>query len=235
MTKATAPRPARDKPDEAPANAATAPAGDRSLSDRAYHKLMGMIVHRELAGGEVLVESHLTRALGLTRTPLREALVRLEGEGLLVKQTNRSFSVRSVRVSEFFQSLRVREYLETNAAALAVKRVDKRDIEALRKRIRGLANSEVHGPEHWKLDDDLHNWLTDSSGNAVLARTVRKLRITTQLFEIGQPFDRVEADAAEHLEILRALEAEDAEAARTAVARHLRNIEADVLRIVSNG
>ena len=221
---------------------ATAKAGDagtsqvsgRSLSDHAYHRLMDMIVHRQLSGGEVLVESRLADSLGLTRTPLREALVRLEGEGLLVKQANRSFAVRSVRVSEFFQSLRVREYLESQAAALAAKRVAIREIEGLRKRIARLAKTKAQSPEHWKLDNDLHNWLARSSGNAVLAEVVRKLRITTQLFEIGQPFDRVRADASEHLAILQALERGDPESAQLSVVSHLRNIETDVLHIVSS-
>ncbi len=210
------------------------PAAGRSLSDHAYQKLLDMIVHRQLSGGEVLVESRLAGALGLTRTPLREALVRLEGEGLLVKQANRSFAVRAVQVSEFFQSLRVREYLESHAAALAATRAAPVDIEVLRNRIAHLAKIEAQSPEHWKLDNDLHNWLAQSSGNAVLAQVVRKLRITTQLFEIGQPFDRVQADAAEHLAILRALEQGDSAAARHKIVQHLHNIEADVLRIVSS-
>lgn len=218
-----------------PATSPAAPlAAGRSLSDHAYQKLLDMIVHRQLSGGEVLVESRLSASLGLTRTPLREALVRLEGEGLLVKQANRSFAVRSVQVSEFSQSLRVREYLEGPATALAAKRAAPDDIEVLRERIAQLAKIEAQSPEHWKLDNDLHNWLARSSGNAVLAQAVRKLRITTQLFEIGQPFDRVQADATEHLAILRALEQGDSDAAQTAIMQHLRNIEADVLRIVSS-
>ncbi len=210
------------------------PVAGRSLSDHAYRKLLDMIVHRKLSGGDILVESRLAGSLGLTRTPLREALGRLEGEGLLVKQANRSFAVRSVQVSEFFQSLRVREYLESHAAAHAAKRVAPGDIAKLRKRIALLAKIEAQSPEHWKLDNDLHNWLAQSSGNAVLAQIVRKLRITTQLFEIGQPFDRVQADASEHLAILQALEQGDPDAARATILQHLRNIEADVLRIVSS-
>lgn len=225
---------AKGRPAAKAGDAGTGPAAGRSLSDHAYQMLMDMIVHRRLSGGEVLVESRLADSLGLTRTPLREAMVRLEGEGLLVKQANRSFAVRSVRVSEFFQSLRVREYLESQAAALAAKRVAGRDIEGLRKRIARLAKTQAQSPEHWKLDNDLHNWLARSSGNAVLADVVRKLRITTQLFEIGQPFDRVHADASEHLAILQALDEADPEAAQRAVVTHLRHIETDVLRIVSN-
>ncbi len=210
------------------------PAGS-SLADRAYGKVMDMIVHRELSGGEVLVEGRLAAALGLTRTPLREALVRLEGEGLLVKQANRSFAVRSVGAAEFFQSLKVRQYLEAKAVALAIGKVSPADIKGFRRRIKRLAKATTHNPEHWMLDNDLHGWLADGSGNAVLAQTIRRLRRTTQLFEIGRPFDRAGADAEEHLAILQALEDGNAEAVEAAVLAHLRNIEADVLQIVSGG
>jgi DNA-binding GntR family transcriptional regulator len=180
-----------------------------------------------------MVEGRLAELLGLTRTPLREALARLEGEGMLVKQANRSFAVRAVGIAEYCQSLKVRQYLEAKAAVLAAGKVAPREVAALRRRIKRLA--KAHSPEHWKLDDDLHNWLVDNGGNAVLAQIVRRLRITTRLFEIGRPFDRVRADAAEHLAILQALENGIAKAAEKAVRDHLRNFENDVLRAASGG
>ncbi len=57
-----------------------------SLSDKAYAKVRDMVVNRQLTGGDILVESRLAETLDLTRTPLREALVRLEGAGLLIKK-----------------------------------------------------------------------------------------------------------------------------------------------------
>ncbi len=196
---------------------------------------MDMIVHRRVSGGEVMVEGRLAESLGLTRTPLREALARLEGEGMLVKQANRSFAVRTVGIAEYFQSLKVRQSLEGKAAGFAAGKVAPREVAALRRRIKRLAKAKSHGPEHWKLDDDFHNWLADNGGNAVLARIVRQLRITTRLFELGRPFDRACADAEEHLAILQALESGDAKAAEKAVVDHLRNIEGDILAIVSGG
>lgn len=206
-------------------------AGATSLSDRAFERVRGLIVDRKLASGELLVEGQLAGQLGLTRTPLREALVRLEGAGFLVKRMNRSFAVRQVSLAEFFQSLKVRQYLESNAARLAAGRVLTRDIRSFRQRIKSLARTDDHLPAHWILDDDLHNWLSAAGGNDVLADAVKRLRITTQLFEIGCPFQRTRADAEEHLAILDALEAGDGKAA-AAVLKHLENIELDVMRIV---
>jgi DNA-binding GntR family transcriptional regulator len=206
---------------------------DSSLSDRAFTKVRDMIVNRQLKGGDNLVESRLAKGLDLTRTPLREALVRLEGTGLLVKKKGRSFAVRQVNITEFFQSLKVRQYLETKAAALAVGKVTPAEIDYFRQRIKDLSKEDEHVPGHWLLDNDLHEWLARAGGNDVLAQNILRLRTTTQLFEIGRPFDRADADADEHLEILKAITDGNARAAESAVLRHLRNIEKDVLGIVA--
>jgi len=204
-----------------------------SLSDKAYAKVRDMVVNRQLTGGDILVESRLAKTLDLTRTPLREALVRLEGAGLLIKKKGRSFAVRQVSVVEFFHSLKVRQYLESKAVALAADRVKQKDIEHYRQRIIDLSKENVHVPAHWILDDDFHIWLAEAGGNNVLADYIRRLRITTQLFEIGRPFNRAGADAEEHLAILKALGEGNTRGAETAIVRHLRNIEKDVLKIVT--
>ncbi len=205
------------------------------LSDQAYKTVTEMILNRKLVGGELLVEGRLANSLNLTRTPLREALVRLEGEGLLVKQANRSFSVHIVGASEFFQSMKVRRYMEAEAAALAVGKVKREAIETLRARVVKVLEDGVQGPGQWAVDEALHAMIAEASGNAVLAKMIRKLRITTLLFEVSRPFGRAGADAEEHLAILQAMEDGDVDAARRAMVDHLKNIEQDVLEIVSGG
>ena len=204
-----------------------------SLADQAFQTLHTMILERRLRAGEVLVENRLAETLHLTRTPLREAMVRLEGAGLLVKERNRSFAVRRVVMPEFFQTLRVRQYLEGKAATLAVGKIKAREIRGLRQRIRQLERADHRQPAHWALDDDLHRLIASASGNSVLAITIQRLRMTTQLYEVGRPFERAPADAAEHLAILEALEGGDEDAAEHAMLEHLRNIERDVLSTVS--
>jgi DNA-binding GntR family transcriptional regulator len=205
------------------------------LSDQAYKTVTEMILNRKLVGGELLVEGRLANSLNLTRTPLREALARLEGEGLLVKQANRSFSVHIVGASEFFQNMKVRQYTEAEAAALAAGKVEPEAIEALRARVMEVLDKGVRGPDQWAVDEALHAMIAKASGNAVLAKMIRKLRITTLLFEVSRPFGRAGADAEEHLAILQAARDGDSEAARRAMTHHLKNIEKDVLEIVSGG
>ncbi len=216
----------------------TQPAAGRlaaNLSEFAYRTVYDLILSRKLVGGEVIIEGRLAMALNISRTPLREALGRLEGEGLLVKQASRSFIVRKVSASEFFQSMKTREILEAEAIQLALGKVDPVALAELRAEVVHLSNIPVQGKEHWQADDRLHQLFADASGNLVIAKMIRDLRITTRLFEVSRPFDRVRVDGEEHLALVDAYQSGDPRQARKASQRHLRNLQRDVLEILSGG
>lgn len=206
-----------------------APDTSQSLASRAYAIIKGKILARELRGGTTVVEDRLARELDLSRTPLREALRRLSGEGLLVKEGSRQFTIRRVTASEFFQSMRVRELLESEAAALAAGRLDRELADKVRAEIQRLSKLKQQSHEHWQLDDQIHELIADTSGNAVAARLIHNLRATTRLFEINRPFGRVGADASEHLAILDAVESGNRKVARQAMRQHIRQIQKEVM------
>jgi DNA-binding GntR family transcriptional regulator len=196
-----------------------------NLSALAYRSIGDMIKDRRLRGGEVIVEQRLADELGISRTPLREALQRLEGEGLVLKVANRSFVVRHVELKEYLQSLKVREVVEAEAAALAVGRVDPAlmaEIRAETLAITRIVPYDTHA--HWASDDRVHNLFIDACGNDVMADIVHALRATTRLFEIARLADRLAPDSREHIAILDALAEGDARAARRAVAAHIRSL-----------
>lgn len=199
--------------------------GGLNLSSLTYRSVSEMIHHRRLRGGEVIVEQRLAEALGVSRTPLREALQRLEGEGLVRKVANRSYMVRKVGLQEYLESLKVRDILEPEAAALAIGRIAPAAIRAVRRELDDLQNAtQYHTDAHWISDDNLHTLFANACGNAVMAETILALRVTTRLFEIDRLADRLSPDSVEHLRILDALEAEDARAARRAVRAHIRSL-----------
>jgi len=196
-----------------------------NMSARAYQALSNMIKNRQLRGGDSLVEQRLAAQLGISRTPLREAMQRLEGEGLLLKSANRSYVVRKVDLVEYLQSLRVREVLEAEAAALAAGRVPAAAIAPVRAAVLALEQLEPYDTHtHWACDDRVHSLFIDACGNMVMAAILHELRITTRLFEIATLADRLGPDSREHIAILDALEAGDAEAARKAMAVHARSL-----------
>ncbi|MEZ5836625.1 MAG: GntR family transcriptional regulator [Geminicoccaceae bacterium] len=195
------------------------------MSERAHRAITGLIHSHELRGGELVLERHLAERLGISRTPLREALQRLEGEGLLVKNANRSYSVRYVDLAEYLQSLKTREVLECEAAQLAAGRIPPDRLREVRDEIEELrTSSKYHTEGHWRSDDNVHNLFADHCGNAVMARLIRGLRGTNRLFEIAGLAERVDPDSTEHLAILDALQAGDGRAARKAVSTHIRSL-----------
>ena len=199
--------------------------GGLNLANQAYGAISEMIRHRRLRGGEPIVEIRLADVLGISRTPLREALQRLEGEGLVLKGSGRTYVVRKVDLGEYLQSLKVREILEPEAAVLATGRIPARRLLAVRREIEELLHATAyHTDAHWRSDDNLHNLFIDHCTNDVMARILRSMRATTRLFEIEWLKDRLVPDSTEHLVIIQALEAEDAKATRKAVAAHIDSL-----------
>ena len=207
--------------------------GEASLSERAYDELSRLILTRKLPGGSLVVEGRLAQQLDVSRTPMREAILRLAAEGLLIKQGSRSYAVRRVQPVEFFQALKVRELLEGEAVELAIGRIKPETIEALRSDILRLGALEAQAAEHWDTDDRLHMLFPEALGNGVLVRMIQQLRVITRLFELTSPTGRVAADAAEHVAILDAFAKGDGRRARAAMVTHLRNVASEILDIVS--
>ena len=128
-----------------------------SLGERAYRRLREMILDRELEAGALLNEQRVAEQLDMSRTPVREALIRLTGEGLLVRADARSFSVRAVSAREFFESMRVRELLEAQAIDLGIQRLSVASIEALEAKVHALEVGTHTEVEHREFDDLLQD------------------------------------------------------------------------------
>lgn len=204
------------------------------LGDLAYHALRRMILDKALRSGGPVVEGRLAEELNISRTPMREALLRLEGEGLLVRAGARSYSVRFVSAQEYFQAMKVRELLEAEAIGLAIGKIEKKVVQQLIKKIKALGSGQQE-QTHWQLDDQVHSMMARASGNDVLAHMIDLVRTNSRLFELVTPFNRIEEDRAEHLAILEAYLADDAEASRAAVRQHLQNLRRFVLERLAEG
>jgi DNA-binding GntR family transcriptional regulator len=192
-----------------------------------------MIQERELPIGPPIVETHLADILGVSRTPLRQALQRLEAEGLLRKSETRSYVVRRVDLREYLQSLKAREILEAAAAGMAVDRIDPDAIARARANLHAVQRKRPYDMlVHWTSDDEVHDLFIDRCGNEVIRDLLKSLRVTTKLFEIERLSERLEPDSSQHEAILDALDSGEPSVARTAVVAHLRSLADFAVRLL---
>lgn len=203
-----------------------------SLSEQAYIRMRELILDRKISAGSTLLEGKIADELGISRTPMREALGRLAGEGLLVRRDARSYSVRSVGTKEYFDSMRTRELLECEAIALAINRIDEADLVSLAAEVDALNAGQHTETEHWHFDDRFHLFIAQASGNVVLPRLIQQLRDDSRLFRLHSPLHRQKENHHEHGEIIHALHKKDVEGAKGAMRAHLRSLQNDVQRVI---
>lgn len=209
--------------------AETAPGIGKGLANQAYEALMDLIFSRELQPGDQIQERTLALRLGISRTPLREAMHRMEGERTLERRNNR-LVVRSVTLQEIMEALHVRRLLESEAAARSAGRVPPSLLADMRARIHSLLElDDAASPEHQKLDADLHGAVVDWCDNQMLGELIREVRRRTRMFSLKRMDHRMVPVCEEHLAIIDALERGDAETAAAETARHIDNIRQSII------
>jgi len=197
-----------------------------------YETLLDSIINGVLAGGTIVEERVLVDALGVSRTPLREALGRLHGEGFLVRQ-GRKLVVHQISERDFIEILHLRRILESEAVALATNRLRPESISQIRAALKSLKLPGEHTPErHWVVDELLHRTTAEASGNNRLFRTIMDLRRKTKPISMKLLMERhyPALDFDEHMAILTAIEAGDPEQARSAMIAHIDSARANILR-----
>lgn len=211
---------------DASAPAAPEPGG---LVERVHAQLYDMVLKHEIPLGTPISERQLSLQLGVSRTPLREALRRLEGEGF-IRRNRGVLEVRRITLEEFLDLLKIRKVLEAEAAALAAGSIDPATVDDLRQRLTRLAEEE-HPDNHERvsLDLELHRTICAACGNETMAKLIEELRRKSMLFATPPAPQDFRASVAQHLALLEALSAGDAARARQAMADHLDKTLANVL------
>ncbi|HEY9477987.1 MAG TPA: GntR family transcriptional regulator [Microbacteriaceae bacterium] len=196
-------------------------------SDRAYHALRDEIVDWELPPGTVLAEVEQSQRLGISRTPLRAALARLTADGLVAPQAGRGLVVTDVSLENIRELFEVRRALEEQAARLAAERGSTEVFEALERELLAvsslLEDADPARRAYYDLVRRFDEAVDDAVGNPYLVTALRGLR--THLARIRRHAKddpgRLRGAAAEHLTIVQAIIAHDAELAAHATHVHL--------------
>jgi DNA-binding GntR family transcriptional regulator len=197
-------------------------------ADRVYTHVKQGVLDRHYEGGSLLTEGELAEAVGVSRTPVREALLRLEAEGLIRLYPKKGALVLPVSAQEIADVVETRLLVEEHAARKAVPAsplLIGRLAELLAQQQAEVAAGDLAASA--VTDRCFHAEIVRSGGNEILARLYdqlrdRQLRMGVALLH-AHP-DRVTRTLVEHEAILDALRAGDAEAAVAVVRRHISRV-----------
>lgn len=201
------------------------PARRPPAAERVYAHVKQAVLERRYEGGTLLTEGDLAEAVGVSRTPVREALLRLEVEGLLRLYPKKGALVLPVSAQEIGDVVETRLLVEEHAARKAVPaapQLIERLEELLGEQRRHAAAGDLAAVS--ASDRCFHAEIVRSAGNQILCRLYdqlrdRQLRMGVAVMH-AHP-DRIAKNIAEHAEILEALRTGDAEAAAAAVHQHV--------------
>ncbi|RZT06248.1 DNA-binding transcriptional regulator, GntR family [Duganella sp. CF402] len=203
----------------------TAPAIPRPLArEEVYRSLKQWIVDLTLAPNEILRDHDLAERLGVSRTPVREALRQLEDEGLVITSFHKWTKVAPAELDEVLQLYPVVAALEAAAVRLAQPQLSPADFDRLAAINQAMAQAIARGdsPAATGHDTDFHALLVERSGNHEIARLLRSLRPRIQRIELAffgnQPLAL--QSVADHDQIIAALQRADADAACAAMQRN---------------
>ena len=191
------------------------------MSERTYQALLDRIAARQIGSGEVLEERRLAEELNVSRTPMRAALNRLLGEGILKRLSNGSVVVHAFGVTELLELLQIRQLLEGQAAAMAAGRIPGDKLAAVKARLEDVMRYSAAGGEStWTADNEVHELVAAYCGNKSMAAMIADAR-RARLCNVERLSQRAVQARAEHLAIVQALQAGDAERARATMTAHL--------------
>jgi len=193
-----------------------------NISDSVAAALRNMIVDGRLPAGERINEVHLSKQLGVSRTPLREALARLAHEGALRAVPRIGYFVRALTLDEFEQIYAIRPLLDPEALRMAGLPSRER-LEKLRT-INDRIGKERDADTIIGLDDDFHLELIAGCPNIVLVDLIKHFIQRTRRYEIGLMREQknVSAASSNHKSILAALRRRDLDAACDALRLNLQ-------------
>ena len=204
-----------------------------SLIDSVYDRLRDLILANELRGGQKLVDRDLAERLGVSRTPVREALGRLTMMGLVEARSRRGYYVRQYSAEQMTDLYEFRKILEVNAARLAAQHASpahQREFQSLLLESEKLTADPENRAKTVEIDLQIHDLIARASGNASLHEAIHNLidKVTRLIWVDwldASTADPVSIAAAhrEHKALLLSILEKDAERAAEFMGTHIDN------------
>jgi DNA-binding GntR family transcriptional regulator len=206
----------------------------KSLGEHVFESLKHSIVRGKISSGEWLVESHIAETLGISRTPVREAIHKLEREGLIERQPRGGFTVLGLNRDDIEETFGIRSVLEGYAARLAAVKHDAQELEKLGNKIDEFQNALDRKKMNLlpAINTEFHDLLYGLSKSPKLVNMINGLR--DQIYRYREMILKERKFAAtsnlDHKKMLKYIRKRDAEGAEHLVRDHILRGQEMVLK-----
>jgi DNA-binding GntR family transcriptional regulator len=208
-----------------------------NLSARVYNQIKNLILCNDFMPGQKLHHQQLSERLGVSRTPVREALTRLVQEGYVSFLPNRGFTCKEIRMQEAEELYELREALEAFAVEKAIANLTDSALDRLRAKMNSYGRDVQNRFTRERLvyDQDVHLEIARLAGNetltGMLAHVFERIVLKRRTDALYDPA-RGTAAHQEHLQLLEAIERRDPHEAVATIRRHIqagkKNVMADL-------
>jgi DNA-binding GntR family transcriptional regulator len=207
----------------------------KPLGEVAYEALRNAIMTRRFLPGERLMETELADEMGISRTPIREAVRRLETDGYVVIVPRRGSYVADISMKDIIDVFEIRTALEKLAAEKAAERATEEELEDLRQAVSDMSDAG-NGDLLATVDSDarFHSLIYQMSKNDRLVGLIHDLREQIRRFRSTTLSDpgRLKLAVREHRKVLEAIVSRDPEKAAKTIQRHMEKAQAAIMGII---
>jgi len=208
-----------------------------SLIEEAYRGIKQLIYNQQLVPGQRLVYDDLARILNMSRTPVINALNRLEQQGLVVSESFRGFYVKPMDLQEVWDAFGLREAIETYTVELAISKASNDDFKILEEKLREHENYQPSYYDRKKLflDAAFHLQIAEMTGNRVLKYHLRMnfehvyLRAKLDDYDV----DRMAKTPGEHRELLKQMRNRNVLGSVATIRKHIQTARSYVIACLS--
>jgi DNA-binding GntR family transcriptional regulator len=206
-----------------------------NLREQTYDIIKNMIILREIEPGKKINEEQIAKEIQVSRTPIREALCRLENEGIVKIIPRRGAFVSELTETNVREILLIREVLEGLVVRLAVEHMDVQTLEKLRKVIRKVSSIPEEDRDlidYTRSEVNFHALLLSASNNQMLKNMMEMINAHLQIIRLRTVVipERAQKTVKEHQQILTAIEKGDTDFAEELMRKHVRSVREVALR-----
>lgn len=204
-------------------------------AERAYAQIKGRIITAQMPPGSVINETQLMTEFALGRTPIREAIKQLQMENLVQVAPRKGMYVAEVAVTDLSQIFEVRVELESFATKLAAQRIVGSEIKELERLAKDFQEVDPYDKDSLiKLDGEFHSLLAKATHNKFLIKEIKYYyNLSLRIWYIALNYTKPEEiDVNAHIEILQAIQAQDAEKAEQRMRKHIQDFHKNIKQYV---